>query len=116
LAATERILNAALHLQQIAFAHACVFVLSLVEVGGKLAHHLNYRNKLHFYTKSKDISLNFQSVPPDNVCPCVSRGGGARPAEPFGVRMQRATFLPPGCVLIRARVSRDSLRFQWRLG
>lgn len=63
LAATERILDAALHFQQIAFAHACVCVLSLAEVGGKLAQHFKYRNKRPIFTESKDISLNFAGVP-----------------------------------------------------
>lgn len=63
LAATERILDAALHFQQVAFAHACVCVLSLAEVGGKLAQRFKYRNKRPIFTESKDISLNFPDVP-----------------------------------------------------
>lgn len=59
LAATEGILDAALHLQQIAFAHACFFVLSLTEEGGKLAQRFKYRNKRPIFPESTDISIKF---------------------------------------------------------
>ncbi len=56
---TQGILDEALHLQQIAFAHACVCVLSLAEVRRKLAHHFKYRNKRPIFTESKEISRVF---------------------------------------------------------